>query len=93
MVFDCGLENELLFLVVQSNAVLNGKTRSVQVCEARKELKMNVPLEKLLLDKGLVAVVPSTLFVMPEEGDVIFDEVVNDMIQYLSNELNEKESQ
>ena len=92
MVFSRGLENELLFLVVQSNAVLNGETPSVQACEARKELKMNVPLEKLLLDKGLVAVVPSTLFVMPEEGDVIFDEVVNEMIQYLSNELNEMES-
>ena len=29
---------------------------------------------------------------MPEEGDVIFDEVVNEMIQYLSTELNEMES-
>ena len=44
MVFTRGLEKELLFLVVQSNAVLNGKAQSVQVCEARKELKMNVPL-------------------------------------------------
>ena len=44
----------------------------VEVCEVGKETKKSVPVDNLLLDEELIAVVPPTLFVV-HGGEVIFD--------------------
>ena len=84
MVFARGLEEELLFFLVKKSMQLDGKTDSVIVCQVGQSDKKRIPLNKLLLDRGSIAVVPEKLFKITN-GNVVFDELVYELISSFNN--------